>query len=164
MIWRGAMKYPVLITGIIMFILFLTNEKTKIWWNEISMRYIPSTCKSLESRLEAKKPDHWKVRCATTEDMILRVKMQDESLQPSGARALYYRVLANELQSFAILSNPETLVHLDSLKLYLKGKELKILAKTDGEALVQLRSMKDKKQISDHLKLTVKVKELPKEF
>lgn len=158
------MKYPVLITGIIMFVIFVTDDKTKIWWNEISMRYIPSTCKSLESRLESKLPDYWKIRCATTEDMILRVKMQEDPLEASGARPLYYRVLANELKSFALMTNPETLVHLDSLKLYLKGKHLKILAQTDGEALVQLRDIKDKERMAEHLRLTVKVKELPKDF
>lgn len=164
MIWRGAMKYPVLITGIIMFLLFLSNEKTKIWWNEISMRYIPSTCKSLQSRMESKLPDHWKIRCANIDSLILRAKVQKDPAESSQARPLYYRILANELTSFAVMANPETLVHLKSFKLYLKGKHLKILASTDGEALVQLSRLKDKERIAEHLRLTVKVKELEESF
>jgi hypothetical protein len=160
MIWRGAMKYPVLIMGIIMFILFISNEKTKIWWNQISMRYIPSTCKSIESRIKTKAPDHWKIYCSTTEDMVVKVKFKDKALDNKNTRSMYYRALANELKTFALFANPETLVHLDSLKLYLKGKELRILAKTDGEALVRLREIKDKDIMAKHLKLTVKVKEL----
>lgn len=160
MIWRNAMKYPVLITGIIMFILFISNEKTKIWWNEVSMRYIPSTCKSLKDRLDNKSPDHWKLYCTTTEDMVLKVKFKSKAVDEQNTRSLYYRVLANELKTFALFANPETLVHLNSLKLYLKGKDLRILAKTDGEALVRLREIKDKDIMAKHLKLTVKVKEL----
>lgn len=163
MIWKGAMKYPVLITGIIMFILFLSNEKTKVWWNEISMRYIPSTCVTLKDRMQTKLPDHWKIRCANKDSLILRVKMLEKPIEPTQARSLYYRVLANELKSFAQMANPETLVHLLSFKLYLKGKYYRILAQTDGEALVQLREIKDKERMANHLKLTVKVKEIPKD-
>tara|TARA_B100001971_G_scaffold215192_1_gene259901 strand:+ start:154741 stop:155235 length:495 start_codon:yes stop_codon:yes gene_type:complete len=163
MIWKGAMKYPVLITGVIMFVLFLSNEKTKIWWNEISMRYIPSTCKSLEDRMQSKLPDHWKLRCANKDSLILRVKVKENPIEPTQSRALYYRILANEIKSFALMANPETLVHLLSFKLYLKGKYYRILAQTDGEALVQLREIKDKERMANHLKLTVKVKELPKD-
>jgi len=162
MIWGKAMRYPVLIVGVVMFLIFINDEKTKIWWNEISLRYIPSTCITLKDRIEPKAPKHWLLKCSTTEDMILNVKFKKVPSEIKNTRALYFRALANELKTFALFANPETLKHLRSLKLILKGKALSILAQTDGEALVRLAEIKDKEMMANHLKLTVKVKELPK--
>lgn len=163
MIWKNAMKYPVLITGIIMFILFVTNENTKIWWHDVSTRFIPSTCRSLKERLELIKPEHWnQLYCTTTEDLVLRIKFKEAPVDQKHLKALYYRALANELQHFSRVTNPETLEHLRSLKLFLKGKELGILAQTDGQALMRLSQLKDSEEIANHLKLTVKVKEIEK--
>lgn len=156
------MKYPVLIVGVVMFLIFLNDHKTKIWWNEISLRYIPSTCISLKDRISPKAPSHWTLKCSTTEDMILEVKFEKVANEDNNTRALYYRALANELKTFSLFANPETLTHLRSLKMILKGDRLSVIAQTDGEALVRLSQINDKDLLAQHLKLTVKVKEIHK--
>ena len=44
--------------------------------------------------------------------------------------------------------------------MHIKHPKLHIKAKTDGEALVQLLKKKGQKSIAEHLKLTVKTKEI----
>lgn len=158
MILSKTLKYPVLIVGIIMFSIFLADEKTKIWWEKTQRRFIPSTCDSLESRLKDKTPKEWTITCPTA-DLLLLEMNYDSSESLERVRIKMYKNIANTLVEFAKIANPETLEYLNTFRLIIDSNKVRILSETDGEAMLAFRTLKQKEKIAQHLKLTVKVKE-----
>ena len=158
MIWSKAMKYPVLMMGIIMFTLYVTDAKTQSWWEKAKRRFVPSTCDSLVTRMEDKVPKSWKMSCPTVNLLILEYKYES-SENLNTVRIKMYKNIANILVQFAKLANPETLEDLKAFRLKMITDKIDIAAQTDGEAMIAFTKLKTQKQIAEHLKLTVKVKE-----
>lgn len=158
MFGKNAMKYPALVAGVIMFALFLADPKTKVWWNSLGDRFIPSTCKALVDRVSPKSPENWSIDCPGTSRLVLSVESELESSNPE-LRKLMYRSMANTLKSFAVMANPETLQNLKVFEIVLKNDDFSILGKTDGQAMAKLGRINGTNQIAQHLRLTVKVKE-----
>ncbi len=152
------MKYPALVAGIIMFALFLADPKTKTWWNSLGDRFIPSTCKALIDRVSNKSPDNWSMECPGTSRLVLNIETEIDP-DSTDLRKLMYRSMANNLKSFAIMANPETLQNLKVFEIMLESENFSILGKTDGQALAKLGRIDSPKKIAQHLRLTVKVKE-----
>jgi exosome complex RNA-binding protein Rrp4 len=159
MIWKNALKYPVLIIGIIMFSLFLSDEKTKIWWDKVNDRYIPSTCDALLSRVKSKLPSDWDMECENKDKFLIEAAFSKVFEDQNKTRSAMYMELANMLSLYSHYANPETLERLRNLTIFLNGKEFKIMAVTDGQAVVKIKAIKDKRKLLEHLKLTVKIKE-----
>lgn len=158
MIWSKAMKYPVLIMGIIMFTLFISNGRTQNWWQKAKRRFIPSTCDSLLTRLNPKVPKSWKMSCPTIDLLILEYEHKKKS-PIDEMRVEMYKKTANIIVQFSKMANPETLEDLQAFRLIIKTSRLEILSQTDGEAMIAFRKLEGKQKIAEHLKLTVKVKE-----
>lgn len=160
MIWRKALKYPVLIIGIVLFVLYLLDPKTSEYWSKHSRRFIPSTCDALVDRTEPRADDSWSFDCPGTQLLIIKIPVEEISEEKfPQTRVRIFKQLANSLVVLAQISNPETMEHLQNIKMLLEHPRLKVLAKTDGNAVNKLLELKDKEKIAEHLKLTVKIKE-----
>jgi hypothetical protein len=162
MIWQQALKYPMLVIGIILFSLFIMDENTSKWWNSFSTRFIPSTCNAVKERIAPKAPNNWTIECPGTELLILNVSQNKQSPSTAMLRKYLYRELANTYVNFAKFSNPETLSQLQNLKVNIDHPQMKIESISDGEAVVKFITMKDQNMIIRHLGATVKVKEIIK--
>lgn len=153
------MKYPVLILGIIMFGIFISQDSTKKWWNKISRRYIPSTCNAVMDRVQKKAPSTWDLECPGTQLLILTVDFEKTAKSHQEQRVMMYKEVANDLSRLAQFSNIETLEYLKHIKLILKHPHLEITAITDGQAVAKFKVLKRQEEILQHLRLTVKVSE-----
>lgn len=162
MIWQQALKYPMLVIGIVLFSLFLMDEHTTKWWNSFSSRFIPSTCNAVKERVALKAPKNWSMQCPGTELLILTVNQNKQAPTTAMLRKYLYRELANTYVNFAKFSNPETLAQLQNLKINIQHPQMIIESKSDGEAVVQFIKMKNQNSIIRHLGATVKVKEIIK--
>lgn len=160
MIWRKALKYPVLVIGIILFVLYLLDPKTSEYWSKQSRRFIPSTCDALVDRTEPRADKEWNFNCPGTQLLIIKipVELEGEEKFPEIRKAMYKK-LANSIVKLSQISNPETMEYLENIKIILEHPRLKILAKTDGNAVNKFLKITDKTKIAEHLKLTVKIKE-----
>lgn len=152
------MKFPMLIVGIILFTLFVLDEHTQIWWKKYQGRFIPNTCATISSRIEATMPKNWKIECPDKDLMILTVDSEVNKDDISFRRNLY-KELANTYVVFAKISNPETLEHLIKLKINIDHPKLKIESASDGEAVIGFVKIKSQERMIEHLGATVKVKE-----
>lgn len=160
MFTKNAMKYPALVAGAIMFAIFVMDPKTKNWWNEdVKGRFIPSTCKALTERLESKVPSSWDMKCPGTSRLVLEVDFEEQFPNKQALRTAIYRAMANNLKSFALMANPETLENLSKFEVMMIHDDMEVWGVTDGQAMVKLRDKKSQKTMAEHLELTVKVKE-----
>lgn len=162
MIWQQAMKYPMLVIGIVLFSLFVMDENTSKWWNSFSSRFIPNTCQSVKERVIKKAPKNWSIECPGTELLILTISDNTQIAKTSVLRKYLYRQLANSYVNFAQFSNPETLEQLQHLKISMNHPQITLESKSDGESVVAFLKLKNKEQIIKHLGTSVKVKEVIK--
>jgi len=158
----NAMKYPVLVIGIVMFGLFITNPKTKEWWSTVGRNRIPNTCRVIKDRVAPKAPKSWSFNCPTTKKLVIDIEYETLPKEPKNLRQILYKKLANSLTKLGGWSNLETLEFLHTLKLNINHPKLIIKSQTDGQAIVELMVKKNQIDIARHLKLTVKVKEIKK--
>lgn len=150
------MKYPVLMVGLILFGLYLSNPKTKEFWSKHFGKMKPSTCRVVKERFEKNSERKWDLECLNTQSLFIKAKT---SVKP---RAKQYMEVVNNFAHLANNSNHETLEFLKKIQFSLSSDKLTIIAKTDGEALVRLTKIKDKKDLAEFLKLAIKVKEIKK--
>lgn len=160
MIWQNLMKKPVLILGILLFGLFLTQNTTRKWWASYSHRFIPNTCMSLKTRVEEKAPKNWIIECPGTENLIVTLEVKNGSTVDSALKRELYKMLANSYVHFAKLSNPETLELLHHLTIIVDHPELKIISKSEGNRVVKFAGLKRQDQIARHLQNSVRVREV----
>jgi hypothetical protein len=169
------MKFPVLIMGLVMFGIFVSQDTTKIWWNKTKMRYIPSTCKSVQERVLKKAPSSWKLECSSTSFLVVTIQFNKEVKKENMLRVAMYRQIANLYKEFARYANIpleyteegkkkvyneiETLERLEKIQLNLEHPSLKITTQSDGQAVAKFLTLKRPEDIANHLKLTVKVGE-----
>lgn len=158
MFGKSAMRYPMLVTGIIMFSIFILDSNTQNWWTSFQARYIPNTCRSLKDRVQSKLPKNWTIDCPGTSRLIISYEFDPsiDGIKKENARVLVYRDLANSLQKFSRVANPETLISLKVFEMSIVHKKLEVIAKTDGQALVKLAELTGQDEIAKHLHLTVR--------
>ena len=75
---------------------------------------------------------------------------------------LIYRELANSLVAVAKNSPSDNLESVDIVNLIIDHPSLMVSAITEGQYVVKLATMNDPGLISQHLKVSVQVKEFPK--
>jgi hypothetical protein len=163
MLGKKLLRYPVLIIGIILFGIYVTDPKTADYWRKYNRRFIPSTCDAIVSRTAPKVDKTWSLECPGTQLLIVKIPYESKTGEKFPIiRKNMYKLLANSLVRLSQISNPEAMQNLAHLKLVIENPRLKILAKTDGEAVNQFLKIKYQVDIADHLKLTVKIKEFTK--
>jgi hypothetical protein len=172
---RNTMKYPVLVMGLIMFGIFLSQESTQKWWTKQMSRYKPSTCLAVKDRVAKKAPSSWSMECENTSFLRLTIDFNKELKNPKDIRIVMYRELANIYAQFAnnaniplkyvednkvkVYNEIETLEHLQVIQIIMKSKKLEIISQSEGQAVAKFIGLKRKSDIAEHLKLTVKVSE-----
>jgi hypothetical protein len=169
------MKYPVLVMGVILFSIFLSQDTTKKWWKAQMRRFTPSTCDAVKDKVNKTSPGNWEMECPTTQHLILTVDFDEKAKNYSTQRVMMYRQLANIYSKFAHLANTrleyvedgkrlhydeiESLERLQVVRIILKNEQLIITSQSDGQAVAKFLKIKRPQQIAEHLKLTVKVSE-----
>ena len=157
MFWQRAMKYPVLIIGIVFFGLYITNPKTKEFWENHFGKMKPSTCRVTVERFKKNSQKDWSFHCPSTQSLSIEIKSE---LADKYSRALLYKELANSLSYLGHKTNPETLGYLKKVSVKLIHPKLTIDAITDGPAINQMAQTKDRETLFDILKLSVRTKEI----
>ena len=161
MIWQNLMKKPMLILGILLFVLFLNQDTTKRWWANYGHRFIPNTCMSVKERVENKMPDNWEIECPGTEKLILTITSDIKGPVDKKLRSLLYKQLANSYVTFVNLSNLETLEMLQQLNIKIAHPKLTIYSQAQGKDVIRFSELKRQEDIALHLKGAVRVKEIP---
>ena len=175
---KNTMKYPVLVMGLIMFGIFMSQNSTKKWWSKQKSRLIPSTCNSVIDRVKRKAPSSWKMECLSTSFLTLNLSFTKDLKAKENLRIAMYKELANIYVQFANYANIqlsyiennktktyneiETLEHLRDIQIRLKHTNLEINSQSDGQAVAKFIKLKRSSQIAEHLRLTVKVVEIKK--
>jgi translation initiation factor 2B subunit (eIF-2B alpha/beta/delta family) len=175
MFTKNIMKFPVLIMGLVMFGIFVSQDTTKIWWDKVKVRYIPSTCKSIQERVIKKSPDKWNLECKSIDFLIVTIPFDKELKKKNMLRVAMYRQIANLYKDLARFANTplhyiedgkqktyneiETLERLQNIQLVLEHPTLKIITQSDGQAVAKFLKLRRPEDIANHLKLTVKVGE-----
>lgn len=163
MIWQTIMKkYSMLVLGILMMGIFLTSPYGKKMIAQYRSNFIPSDCRALVDRtskkLKSQYPE-WTFECEE-EVFLVTAPFKNQKLKPENIKSAMYKDLANKLVLLAKFSNEETLERIDVIRFKLKGEPLQILAQTNGEELTKFQTLKEQKNIIQHLQKTVKVKEM----
>lgn len=162
MIAKNLFKNPILIIGILMMTIFLFNLKKKGYFGENKL--IPSSCKSVLVMLNKRSPSTWRTECSNNNLSVEVYKNPDFKKLNTvlKQRAYLYRELANDLSFIAKNSLNESLERVLIVRVKIISKNLDINSITEGRFLAKLATLKDKRFIANHLKATVKVKELIK--
>jgi hypothetical protein len=159
MLWNSLMKKPVLMIGIIMFLLFLYQVGSKEKWGIFANpKLIPTSCRAVIVRLEKRIPDNWKIYCEgnnlAVEIKELAIPEDVENIKP-----LLYRQLANHMAFLARNSTVDILEKVFFVRFHLEHSKLVIDAVTEGKFIVKLSTLESSEHIMTHLKSTVQVKE-----
>ncbi len=154
------MKYPILAVGVVLFTLYITNPKTKEYWENHANKFVPNSCEAVKERILKKESKRWKMECPGTVRLIVKVDLTKRSKQMN--LSAQYRELANTLVNLGKLSNPETMSYLKVVEVYISAGSKEIKAITNGQALVELAQKKSQDAIAEHLRMTVKTQEIQK--
>jgi len=156
------MKKPVLMIGIIMFLLFLYQVASKEKWGIFAnSKLIPTSCRGVLVGLERRIPENWKVFC---EGNNLAVEIKELAIPEDveNIRPLLYRQLANHMAFLARNSANDILEKVFFVRFHLVHDKMTIDAVTEGKFIVKLSTLEDSEHIMTHLKSTVQVKETVK--
>ncbi|MBT4791232.1 MAG: hypothetical protein HON90_06650 [Halobacteriovoraceae bacterium] len=163
MIWKKAMKYPVLVIGIILFGIYLNDSTIEKFWNRPVSRFIPNDCEAVRSRLKlSQETKDWELNCPGTQLLVIKIEASFPAIDKQQLRVAMFKTLAKYYIKIGKLSNSETLHFLKNIKLTLTHPKITIYSKTDGQAVVELLRKKNTEEVMKHLKLTVQVKEVIK--
>ena len=159
------MKYPVLIAGVLMMSAFLMTYSGKYSLKSRAEKLIPVSCRAVRVKLDRRIPANWSSQCQNN-TLIIDINFsgpKDGLLPESKKRMILFRELANSLILIATHSPSDNLERTDRVFVKFHYQETTINALTPGKHLVKLQTMKDKKMIKDHLKLTVQIQEISKD-
>ncbi len=164
MIWNKAMKYPVLMVGIIFFGIFISSPKTKEFLKKYSQSRVPNTCLAVLNRVSKKAPKGWELECPKEWLLQISIKHQSKKTNLLSVRPEMYKALANYHVLLMQLSNLETLHHLGMVEFKLIHPELTVISQTEGSSVARMSkiNLKNPKHIAFHLKTTVNTKEIRK--
>tara|TARA_Y100000768_G_scaffold388880_1_gene388199 strand:+ start:3812 stop:4582 length:771 start_codon:yes stop_codon:yes gene_type:complete len=184
MIWKKALKYPILIIGVVWMAIYLSDAKTADFWTRFKYRFYPAAyvCDSIKSRITDKLESNWSLHCPHTTFLLARINGEDELLkvlENQGSqdpytelrnldlmryrKILYSRVFDSIIKLITV-ADQDTLESLKEVKLNYKTSRLGVLVQSDGQAL---RTIRDKIYLVKvqrlHHRATVALKDLGKE-
>lgn len=162
MLWNSLMKKPILVMGIVMFLLFMYQVAKKESWGIFHNDKLSSTpCRGVLVRLEKKIPQNWKIFC---EGNNLAVEIKEIAIdeKASNLKGLMYRQLANHMAFVARYSTTDILEKVLFVRFHVVHPQLTLDAVTEGQYIVKLATLESAEHIMTHLKSTVQVKETVK--
>ena len=152
MIANVFLKKPVFFTGVILFGLFLYNLHIK--GKLKSDKYHPISCRAVIVMLKKRIPANWTYQCSKN-NLYLHIDKKTPLSKPN-----VYRELANSLKFVALNSPQDSLERTSNIIIKLKTPHLTVESYTQGQHIVKLSTLEDPKMIADHLRETVRVKEI----
>ncbi len=164
MIAKVLFKNPILMIGILMVtILLLTLNKKGMFFNRTELLKATS-CNSVLVMLNKRTPETWTNKCRENNlEVNIESTLKPKQLKdPNTMKAVLYRELANNLIFISKNSLNESLERVLFVSVKINSQKMEINALTEGKYIAKLATMKNSKFISDHLKKTVKVKEIIK--
>ena len=162
---RYFMEKPVLAIGVILFVLFIYDLQKRGYLDSFKNRFNPTSCYGALTSLTKKLPQEAKAKC---EDNHLKVTWTiaiGELIRidkPEKILAANYRELANNLSFIAKNTPVELMSSINTVTLDQEGEDYVLSAFTEGRQLTLLKELKSPELISEHLRNTVKVKEVTK--
>jgi hypothetical protein len=159
MLWKNALKYPVLAIGILWMAIYLSDSKTVDFWNQLKYRFHPAlySCESTKQRIEDQVQRNWKLACPHSQFLLIRIEGNDEilaSLEKRGVsdshaayknlnqtdlRKLIYQRAFNNIVKFISVADQDTLESFKTVKFNYKTDRLGLLIASDGPALRKMR-------------------------
>lgn len=164
MVIQKLMKNPILVLGVLLFLIFIFDLKNKGFLKDRMENLTPTSCKSAIVMLNHRRPKNWNFTCKQN-NLHVSISLDDShtpKVETKNIRAFLYRELANSLVFISQNSLSESLERTMIIHLYIDHTQLGINAITEGKDIVQLKTMKNPKFIKDHLQKTVQVKEVLK--
>lgn len=169
MIIKYLMKKPMLAIGILMMVAFISlsgkkfAQKMGLW--DINERFNPTSCRALMVKLSRNIPANWNAKCEGN-NLAIDINYpskKGETLAQEKLCELLYRQSANYLRLLADHRTTPTdnLERTDIVRMRLAHPELTINFVTEGKYLAKLATMRSPQLISEHLKVTVQVQEVP---
>lgn len=156
-------KYPILAIGILMMAIFIMDLNRRGLLKRDNL--IPTSCTAVRVKLDRRIPSNWKTQC-NKNNLEININYPEDKISKVNSleklRPLLYRELANYLSLIAKNSPSDNLERTDIIVVKLKHSKLSINAVTEGKYIVKLLTIKDKKMLAEHLKVTVQVKESTK--
>lgn len=163
MMSQKILKYPLAIMAILFCYLLFVHFDKKGLFSRRRQLLEGTPCIAALVKLELKIPKNWKGQCEKNNlivdiDEVIPPKVND----PKKVKILLYREMANHLSFIAKNSPVANLELINSILVKIKSDSLEIEALTNGDSLVKLTTLNSPEIIREHLKNTVKVKELVK--
>lgn len=151
------MKNPVLVVGVILFIVFLFDQKNRNY-PLFGGKLIPSSCRAVVVKLEKRIPANWNLKCEEN-NLAVTINSNIQVNKFELIKPVLYRDLANNLIFIAQNSPQETLERVFIVRVHMEHPLLEIDAISEGKDISKFATLKDKKFIADHLQATVQVKD-----
>jgi hypothetical protein len=161
------MKNPVLMIGILLFIIFILDlrnrkgEKALSWLS--SEKYNTFACNGAIPKLEKHAPEHWNIACEKN-NLAVEIKEQDTKLASLQERIKIqtsaYRQLANTFSFISKHSAREPLERIDIIRVRYSLVNLELNAISEGKDVFQFINAKDSKALASLLQKTVQVQEV----
>ena len=146
--------------------IFLSTAGPKLgWWESRSDKLRPTSCRAVKVKLDRRIPANWHTKCESKGKANLFVNIQDsnqKNLEMSKLRPYLYRELANNLILIAKNSPIDNLERTPFVRVQLNHPQLTLNALTEGKFIIKLTTLRDKKLIGEHLKVTVQIQEAKK--
>ncbi len=167
-------KSPVLGIGILMMGIWLVSLTDFGKFLDRTEKLRPDSCRSSLVMLNKRMPESWKTTCIGL-DLVVEVEIDiSNKIIPSNPpdivaeekkyKQLLYRELANNLIFIANNSLSDSMNRVRFVVVSLKSEKLDVEGISRGSDIIKLIDMdiNNKKLIEEHLKTTVKVKEVAK--
>lgn len=165
MLWKSLMKKPILGIGILLLIIFLYDLRKRGIFFKRYDRVQAVSCRGVLVMLNKRINDNWETKCVKN-NLFVTIKSSIKSSKQTGqgksVRPLLYRELTNYLVYISKNSVNETLERVDNVQVTLNHPTLSIESHSKGKHIAKMATIKKKEFLIEHLKITVKIKEIKK--
>jgi len=157
------LKNPVLIIGILFFIIFILDLRSRKGSLLQRENVTASSCRSALVKLDKRIPKSWSTSCEKNNLAVEIASSFDEKKNKIERIKNYmYRELANSFIFIAKNAFTDSLEKVMIVRLKLTSPKLELNAVTEGKYIVKFKTMEKQKFILQHLRSTVQVQEVSK--
>jgi hypothetical protein len=160
---KNPFKFPFIVAFVIS-LFFFSKYLNRQGFIKKRRQILQSTpCIAGLLKLEKKIKKNWDIQCEKN-DLIVVIHLENSPkfADLNFKRAYFYREMANSLAFISKNSPAINLENTDYVNVTLKNGSFSVVAKTQGNSLAKLATLKGPESIKEHLKNTVKVKEIGK--
>ena len=166
MIAKSLMKNPILMVGILLMSIFLFQLRDQGFFKGRAAKMLPTSCKAVKVRLDKFYHKTWTIECNENNlSLVIPVdkKVVDPDLKdPKLLKATMYKALANSYISVAKYAPHESLERTMIISVRLVHPHMTLNSISEGRHVINLKNMKNFKNISAHMQQTIQVQEVTK--